>query len=257
MKLPINPPLTKNTKIMLPKKWVVNHDENSMLMRLIVNMRLLGQCLRVTHPTFFSDPNYKGVLIKILIPSQELHPDLKKPGDIDMLIIPYTENDIIFSESLAIEAKVIRASYENQGKSPNKFGFSQAQGLFDIGFPYVAVYHFIVSDISPAHTWQKMLVAKMGKNDSITSLSEVFTDKLPFLLMERSIGRLRYNRKNLKIGLCSCYMSQDSNDNAGYFVPEGSLCTKNIKDLSFVDYIEEYYKKNWKYFFNILKNEKG
>lgn len=50
-------------------------------------------------------------------------------------------------------------------------------------------------------------------------------------------------------------MPQDSNDNEEFFVPEGSLCTKNIKDLSFVSYIEEYYKKNWKDFFNILKNK--
>lgn len=162
MKPPKNKPLDKNTKIMLPKSWFINHNENGMLIRLIVNMRLLGLCLRETHPTFFSDPNYKGVLINILIPSKELHPDLSKPGDIDMLIIPYTEDCIIFSESLAIEAKVIIASYENQGKSPKKFGFSQAQGLWDIGFPYVAVYHFIVSDISPTQTWKKMLVAKIG-----------------------------------------------------------------------------------------------
>lgn len=40
------------------------------------------------------------------------------PGDVDMLIIPYTKDTICFSQSLAIEAKVIRASFNKQNKSP-------------------------------------------------------------------------------------------------------------------------------------------
>lgn len=254
MKLPKNKPLTKHTKVIIPREWFINHNENGMLVKLITNMRLLGECLRLTHPTFFTETNYKGVLVNILIPSNSIHPELNKPGDIDMLIIPYTENKIAFSEALAIEAKVIRASYEKQGKSPKKFGFSQAQGLFDIGFPYVAVYHFIVSDISPTHTWKKMLVAKIGENDSITFLGEVLTDRLPCSLIERAIGRLLYNRNNSDIGLCCCYMSQDSYDNEGFFFPSGLVCTKNMTDSNFANYIEEYYRKNWRSFFNILKN---
>ncbi|MEG9476316.1 hypothetical protein [Mannheimia indoligenes] len=255
MKLYKTKPLTSNTPLFCPKEWMNNHNENGMLLRLIANMRLLGEFLRKTHPTFFSISDYKGVLATILIPSKELHQNLNKPGDIDMLIIPYTENNIVFSESLAVEAKVIRASYEQQGKSPKKFGFTQAQGLYDIGFPYVAICHFIVSDISPSHTWEKMLVGTVGNNDTLHSLRECFIDRLPLSLIERAQGRLLNNRKNPHIGVCSCYMNSNYHSNDELFMPEGSVCTKNVSNLEFVAYIEEYYRKNWRKFFNILKNK--
>lgn len=46
-------PLTSNTPLFCPKEWMNNHNENGMLLRLIANMRLLGEFLRKTHPTYF------------------------------------------------------------------------------------------------------------------------------------------------------------------------------------------------------------
>ncbi|WP_155800234.1 hypothetical protein [Bibersteinia trehalosi] len=109
--------------------------------------------------------------------------------------------------------------------------------------------------MSPSHTWKKMLLGTVGDNDTLHSLRECFIDRLPLSLIERAQGRLLNNRKNPHIGICSCYMDSDYNSNNALFIPEGSVCTKNTSNLEFVAYIEEYYRKNWRRFLNILKNK--
>lgn len=147
--LPLIAPLPAGESFPLPIEWFKNNDERGIIARLILNKEYFGACFRQFHPIFFETEIYKGVVVSMLVASQELHPDLRKPGDVDILIIPYTDKSLVFSEAIAVEAKVIRASYAKQTKSPNQYGFSQAKGLWDIGFPYVAVAHFIVSDKSP------------------------------------------------------------------------------------------------------------
>jgi hypothetical protein len=62
-----------------------------------------------------------------------------------LLAIPYEENEMILSMTIAIEVKIVRACYSNKGKSPNQYGFSQASALLEHGFPYAGVgqpYYF-------------------------------------------------------------------------------------------------------------------
>ena len=78
-----------------------------------------------------------------------LKPAVRFPGDIDILIVPYENDFLQLDRVLAIEVKVVRASFEKQGRSPNDFGISQTKALLRAGFPYCAVAHLIVSDESP------------------------------------------------------------------------------------------------------------
>lgn len=251
--LPLIPPLPDGTGVLLPKEWFENNDERGIIARLIIDKRYFGSCYRELSPQFFENDSYEGVVVSMLVDSYEVHADLKRPGDIDILVIPYTKNSLVFSEAMAIEAKVVRSAYKNQNKSPNQFGFSQAEGLWTIGFPYVAIAHFIVSDRSPPHQWRKILQATVGENETIKEMKEVYFDDLPLILMERTLGRLSKNCKNQNFGLLSSYID-DVNDKSMFF-PDGIKCTKNpVENKSLMKGLIKYYSENYKRFLNIPRN---
>ncbi len=251
--LPLMPPLPDGTEIPLPSEWFEDSDERGIIARLIADKRYFGSCYRILNPDFFEDNSYIGVVVSMLVDSYKVHSDLKRPGDIDILVIPYTQNSLVFSETLAIEAKVVRSAYTNQNKSPNQFGFSQAKGLWDIGFPYVGVAHFIVSDRSPPHQWRKILQGTVGENETIKDLKEVYVDDLPLILMERTLGRLSKNCRNQDFGLLSSYLGDI--ENRSMFFPNGTRCNKNtLENKSLIEGLIRYYSENYKQFLNIPRN---
>jgi len=251
--LPLIPSLPSGTKIMLPREWFENNDERGIIARLVADKQYFGSCYRKLHPLFFKDDSYEGVVVSILVDSHKVHPDLKRPGDIDILIIPYNKDSLVFTEAMAIEAKVLRSAYANQNKSPNQFGFSQADGLWNIGFPYVAVAHFIVSDRSPPHQWRKMLLGIVGENETIKEMKDVYVDDLPLIFMKRTLGRLSKSCKNQSFGLLSSYL-EEIEDRSIVF-PDGTLCTKNlIENKSLIEGLIEYYSENYQRFLNVPKN---
>lgn len=70
-----------------------------------------------------------------------------KPGDYDILIIPYGENQrVYFERTIAIETKVVRPTRKNPQKAPNSYGISQLQGLINDGFPLVGLIHFCMTE---------------------------------------------------------------------------------------------------------------
>lgn len=247
-------PLPDGSKIALPKEWLQNFDERGVLARFILYKPFFGECFRQFYPKFFRDERFKGVVVAMLVDSHKVDKSFTYPGDIDLLIIPYAKKHLVFSEMLAVEAKVIRGSYVQQGKSPNQFGFSQAQALYDKGFPYVAVAHFIISDHSPPHQWRKIIQGTIDKNDIVKDLKEVYVDDLPMILMERALGRLKHNRQNENIGLLSSYMNSINYDGKerGMFLPDGVACKKNpYISHELVSQVISFYRKNVNLFFNI------
>lgn len=150
-------------------------------------------------------PLDSGLLLATAVPSSDIAPQLRKPGDIDILAIPYEGCDLILSKTLAIEVKVIRASFLKQGKSPNQFGFSQVESLIDFGFPHVAVAHLIVSDSGPKETFKEVDMYE-SHDDSFVRIGSVMDDPLPIKLTDRAYGRLLSNCPNRKIGFFAYYM---------------------------------------------------
>lgn len=113
--LQMPPVIPSNAKVAFPLKWFKHHDERGLIAKLALQRRFIGACVRHLHQTFFQDSEYRGVLIDILVDSKRLHPEL---------IIPYTKDTICFSQSLAIEAKVIRASFNKQNNPQSVRVFS-------------------------------------------------------------------------------------------------------------------------------------
>lgn len=167
-----------------------------------------------------------GVMIQPLVPTTLIISGEKFPGDIDLPVIPYEDDELLLAETLAVEIKVVRTKYLKQGKALNEFGFSQASAALSLGFPYVAVMHLIVSDTSPPDQWRKVAIATVldSETERIGPVTEVNRDLLPMDLIDRSLGRLMANCPDKSIGLVSAYVEFDRN---GHWIPNVRKAVKN------------------------------
>lgn len=211
---------------MMPASAAMRHDERCVTYAWLSSRKLFGEVYRLLLPDYFDAmPQDSGVVIGSFIPMAEVVPGLNFPGDIDVLVIPYEGNELVLSYTLAIEVKVIRASFARQGKSPNQFGFSQANALLATGFPHVAVGHLIVSDRSPEHAWREMTMTMIvdANTGACGPLQMMRHDMLPADLMERSHGRLKRNRPDPRLGHFSAYPEASSQ----LWFPEGEHATFN------------------------------
>lgn len=193
-------------------------------------------------------PRGSGVFVGAMIPTSLLVPDAVRPGDIDLLLIPYEGNELILDRTLAIEVKVIRARFDRQGKSPNDFGFSQAIALRELGFPYVGLLHIIVSDDSPTCAWRKAAVTQIIDDEGrAEELRDVWADMMPSDLMLRGFGRLAANSPHLDIGYVASYLPFPSSKYSGTHMPIGHAARPNsgvrIKTLDSVSrFFDRYFR---------------
>jgi len=183
-----------------------------------------------------------GILVACNLSSKEIDTSITVPGDIDILVIPYTPEELILSRILAIEVKAVRGKFSRQGKSPNSYGFSQAAGLKAAGFPYVAVAHLIVSDESPMPAWRPTPLARaIGNFGRLSELDEALVDCLPVDLADRTYGRMEKNCKDDALGLLCLYLSRDRGTT--YF-PRTRECKWNRFDSKILDGVAKYYDRN-------------
>lgn len=193
-------------------------------------------------------PLNSGLLLATAVPSNKIALELKKPGDIDILAIPYEGDDLILSKALAIEIKVIRASFLKQGKSPNQFGFSQAESLSGFGFPHVAVAHLIVSDTGPKETFKEGHILK-SCDSALTPVGSLMYDPLPMALTERAYGRLLKNCPNRKIGFFAYYVHSER-----LHVPRGKRSYFAGYTQTCLEAVGRYYHENIEVFLQIPRH---
>lgn len=186
------------------------HSELSLSLAFVCQRELFGHAYRRLQDDYFYDmPLDSGVAISVALPTRLLRLGIERPGDIDLMIVPYHGADLILDRALAVEVKVIRASYLRQDKSPNEFGFSQASALQALGFPYVAVVHLIVSDEAPEHAWEWTGIARvLDAHGRVEMLPQERHNLLPAALIRRSYGRLISNVPSEDIGLASVYIDE-------------------------------------------------
>ncbi len=215
------------------KKLVDSRHEIAATIAFITGRERFGQAYRGLQPDYFHRMSRKsGVYCRPLVPTKRLAPDASFPGDVDLLIVPYDGDELVLHRTIALEIKVVRATFRKQGKSPNEFGFSQAAALMKLGFPYVAVAHLIVSDKSPRSAWRPMGVARvLDRHGRVELLNPVEADWLPIDLMLRSIGRLNAAAPP-SIGLVACYVGSSIDDltgspRSGWLCPDCRAATWN------------------------------
>lgn len=231
----------------MPASKAEVHDERCVTYAWLSQRKLFGEVYRRLLPESFEAMTHEGgVMIGSFIRSADIVAGLAFPGDIDVLVIPYEKDELVLSDVLAIEIKIIRAAFAKQGKSPNEFGFSQAKGLLAAGFPYVAVGHLIVSDASPANAWQEVGMTTIINADegTCTPLQTVWHDMLPVNLLRRSHGRLRNNCPDPRIGHFSAYPGD-----VDLWFPEGVRATLNpLASRGVMDGVYAYYQSNYRNF---------
>jgi predicted nucleotidyltransferase len=238
--------------IVLPKRLVEKDDEIALGARLVCNRRLFGACYRGIVPNFYDSIGRDGgVMVSRFVRSNSVLPAMSFPGDIDLLVVPYENDELVVSETLAIELKAVRAKFAKQGKSPNEYGFSQAKALLSHGFPYSAVVHLITSDASPEDSWRKILVARVIDADAGTVEDpwETSVDLLPANLIDRCFGRLRANCDDDKLGLAAVYIKHDE-----MWSPSTRPARKNLHIASAtLEAIAACYEKSFQRFMDIPK----
>lgn len=236
----------------MPMKWVEKRDERYVTLSFITNRALFGRGLNQLLGSYYDQMSVgSGVLIAPFVPINLLVPQAKFPGDIDLLIIPYEGNQLVLSHVLAVELKVVRASFLKQGKGPNEFGFSQAQALLEHGFPRVAVGHLITSDRSPTSHWREMLVTTLIDADSGLCEAPIgfSMDTLPAGLIVRCHGRMKSRCPDSDMGLLALYVGD-----GGGWLPDGREATFNPNTKEeLLERIAEFYHQ---YFAAFLLNPK-
>ena len=200
-------------------------------------------------------PYRSGVYVRPLVTTRKVIHGAERPGDIDLLIIPYEGDDIVVSRTLALEIKAVRASFDRPGKSPNDMGFSQAQHLSELGFPFVGVAHLIVSHPSPPGAWKTRSIAQViDESGQIGDFAEASCDWLPADLIDRSYGRRVTSCTNPNVGFVSAYLekSELTESRSGHWIPSGRVSQRNpfTQDKT-VEMIANYFKFNLRWFHEI------
>lgn len=89
----------------------------------------------------------KGLYVGTNILRQEFGFDKnEKPGDFDIIVIPYSENEILFERTGVIEVKIVRPSRKKPLRNANSIGTTQVKGLINDGFPFVGLMHISLSE---------------------------------------------------------------------------------------------------------------
>lgn len=241
---------------LMPAGAVKKHDERCVTYAWLSDRALFGEVYRRLLPDYFDAmPRDSGVVVGSFIPTAEVVPGLAFPGDIDVLVAPYEGDELVLSQALAIEIKVIRASFARQGKSPNQFGFSQAGALLEAGFPHAAVGHLVVSDQSPEHAWREIAVTTFLDADS--GACEIphpaRHDMLPGDLLQRAYGRLAHNCPDPLLGYFSAYP-----DCIGIWFPPGAPASCNPRmRMDVLEGIYAYYQRHHRHFLRTFRYPPG
>jgi hypothetical protein len=180
-----------------------------------------------------------GVFIGAFVPANLILPALTFPGDIDLLVIPYEGDELIPSRAIAIEIKIVRARFDDQGKSPNQFGFSQARALLSAGFPYAAVGHLIICDDSPRSSWSSILKTQVidANSGRVREPWPVLADLLPMRLIQRSFGRLKAIPNRMSLGFFATHVGKVR------WNPSGRKAIRNpAMSLEMINAIRNYYE---------------
>ena len=184
------------------------NSEEQILVRIVANTQNLANAIDFVLVSAFPENPYRHHLhIAVNVPRIKLGLKVaEKPGDIDLLIVPFLHDQLLAHDTMAIEAKIIRPTFENPGRNANSMGHTQVTGLARDGFPYVGLLHISVPASLPENLhWQVPLIS--GQLDQEGKLIEIGKryefDPFPLLSADRQEGRLQA----LKLGRHIAYSS--------------------------------------------------
>lgn len=230
----------------ISRKIKTRWDEENVVAGIIANMHILGRWISALMPNLYLELGlYSSFMTTMSVPSKAITATMSFPGDIDILVIPCDEDELILSKTLAVEVKILRGEKRRPAKSPNKYGRSQALSLLKHGFPYVGIGHVIVTDDLPDAPNKEMLVGAVSSGETVTSLKPSKIDAFELDLANRSLGRLKSVCSTTEIG----YFTMNF-DAKRIFEPLGRACVPNHRwNPELFDSINRFYNQNCQRFF--------
>lgn len=212
-------------------------------LRPFVNMMLFPD-------DFGKEKPYTGYYVKENILRTHLNFDKgSKPGDFDVIIIPFRGELVFFNRAAVYEIKVVRPTRAKPSKNANSLGLTQLNGLISDGFPFVGLIHICMPEPLTDEEKLKILMHEKVFNDysnyknnrSIDQFGNYSCDKQMQRLLNLSIPKfagiaaysLELYERGLYIGSCSqSYLDYQK----GYFNPERKQET--------IDNLIEYFYSN-------------
>ncbi len=202
---------------------------------------------------------YTGFYIGINILRQDIGFEAgKKPGDFDILIIPFNDSRTFFERTCAIEVKVARPTRDKITKPPNSNGIEQVEGLIRDGFPLVGLIHIcmpeplkekekqvIKYDLTPfdmdnpkgnTHFLEHVIDVKLDHFSwfsSINQMKRLLSKNIPKYVGLRTVGVSLLKDQSLVMVFENEFNHQYG---SGYFNPH--------KKQETIDKIESYWQKN-------------
>ncbi|WP_131667097.1 hypothetical protein [Chryseobacterium taiwanense] len=129
--------MTENAVIDLLLNW--NNDRKNKDLRTFLS--------GIFYPDQKAYFEYEGFYVTKTILREELQLEKgKKPGDIDVMIIPFTKTKIYFERTSVYEIKIVRPTRKNPSRNANSLGVTQVLGLIDDGFPVVGLIHVSITE---------------------------------------------------------------------------------------------------------------
>lgn len=244
------------------------HSEEKIIDILMSEKRDLTPFLNIlSEPVDFEEfHEYLGFYIAKNILRKDLGFNAKdKPGDFDVLIIPYTNKKVFFERTAAYEVKIVRPTNKNPKKASNSLGVTQLKGLIQDGFPLVSLLHICMPEPILKEERFKTKFCTIPANSGIPlknnkledNLIDVSMDTFPWHGADLQMKRLISQDIPKFAGIAAYGLSLTQNDNyvlttcsynfahfqAGYFNPHKKNETIIKIQKHFRENPDKYY--NW------------
>jgi len=113
--------------------------------------------------------NYTGCYcIRNFLPKDIGLEIIGKPGEIDILLIPFDNKEVFYDKASAFEVKIAKPDIDRMYKGANSDGYTQTMGLVKAGFPYVGLVHVVCSKPIPDEVKQEIPFYKPAKGEVVS-----------------------------------------------------------------------------------------
>jgi len=213
--------------------------------------------------------DYQGFYVATDVKREEIGVErVGKPGDYDIVFIPYNNKDKLYYDRTAVyEVKIARPTFEKPNKDTNSVGQKQLYGLIEDGFPLVGLLHIV---IAKPLLLEQTSVIKMGKkpinidwqpgDPPQSNLDDLIEDQsldwLPWYSMDRQMERLISAGFPKYVGINAFAITKNADGKlsisssreydgytSGYFNPKMKQETIEKMEFHFLKYKDRRYRK--------------
>ena len=155
----------------------------------------------------------------------------QKPGDFDLLIIPFSALRVYFERTIATEVKVVRPTRQKPGRNSNSDGIEQTKGLIEDGFPLISLFHIVMTE--PLLESEKLQIkrTKVAANSGLkidtenleNNFEDIKVDFFPWISTDLQMKRLITSDLPKYVSLQCLSIDIDKDGRVSYSYPTNDL----------------------------------